>query len=98
MTPTPQALKLVRTLEFARAPEGQTFYYHKRRNEQSKGHLPVLEAGWVDDVRFRQIPGPFFYVVADQSGTTRYIGKSWEDWLCDRWIRPQPHLHHKESR
>ena len=98
MPPTPQALKLVRTLEFAAAPEGRTFYYHKRRNEPSGGNLPVLEPGWIDEIRFRRTPGPFLYAVSDQSGATRYIGKSWEDFLCDRWIRPKPHLHHRESR
>lgn len=96
--PTPERLGLHRTLRFAAAPEGKTFYYAKRKKEDHKGHLPVIEFDWEDDNRFRKVMGPFVYAVTDQSGAIRYIGKSWEKFLYQRWLRPQPYIHHRESR
>jgi hypothetical protein len=96
--PSPQQLGLHGTLRFAAAPDGKTFYYSKRRNEEHKGNLPVIESDWEDANRFRKVRGPFIYAVTDLSGAIRYIGKSWEQFLYQRWLRPQPFIHHRESR
>lgn len=98
MIPSAAALGLSRTLEFSGAPPGQTFYYHKRRDELHGGHLPVIESRWEDPVRFRKTEGPFIYAVVDAAGAVRYIGKSFEKFLQQRWLRPQPYIHHKSTR
>ena len=87
-----------RTLQFASAPTAKTFYYSKRKNEDHCGHLPVIEAGWEDSLRFRRTEGPFIYAVVDHTDRVKYIGKSWEKFLYQRWLRPQPYIHHRESR
>lgn len=96
--PSPLSLALFRTLRFCSAPTGQTFYYAKRRNEPHGGHLPVIESTWEDPIRFRQTIGPFIYAVVDCQDRVKYIGKSWEKYLHQRWLRPQPYIHHRESR
>ena len=96
--PHPSQLGLSRTLQFTSAPAGRTFYYAKRKNEPNGGHLPVIESTWEDTVRFRRTPGPFIYAVADREDSVKYIGKSWEKYLHQRWLRPQPYIHHRESR
>lgn len=92
------SLGLKKTLSFAAVTEGKTFYYAKRRNELHGGHLPIIESDWEDSYRFRKITGPFIYVVTDVNGAIRYIGKSQEKYLYQRWLRPQPYIHHRESR
>lgn len=95
---SPSNLGLTKTLEFSSAPVGKTFYYEKRKKEVSGGHLPVIESQWEDANRFRKIKGPFIYAVTEMGGAIRYIGKSEEKYLYQRWLRPQPHIHHRESR
>ena len=96
--PSAQDLGLSKTLQFTSAPRGKTFYYSKRKNEEHGGYLPVIESGWEDSYRFRRTEGPFLYAVVDVAGQVKYIGKSWETFLYQRWIRPQPNIHHKERR
>jgi hypothetical protein len=96
--PSARVLGLSKTLQFTSAPGGRTFFYSKRKNEDHGGHLPVIESGWEDPHRFRFTEGPFLYAVVDSAGQVKYMGKSWEKFLYQRWLRPQPHIHHKESR
>lgn len=96
--PHPGQLGLSRTLQFTSAPVGRTFYYAKRKNEPHGGHLPVIESDWEDAARFRRTLGPFIYAVADHEETVKYIGKSRAKYLYQRWLRPQPYIHHRESR
>jgi hypothetical protein len=96
--PSAFRLGLFRTLQFSDAPSGMTFYYAKRKNEEHLGHLPVITSGWEDERRFRKTEGPFVYAVVDSADVVRYIGKSWEKYLHQRWLRPQSNIHHRESR
>ncbi len=98
LVPSATQLGLAPTLRFSAAPANKTFYYSKRRKEQHGGHLPVIDSDWEDSLRFRRTSGPFIYAVVDSSDRVRYIGKSWEDYLHQRWLRPQPNIHHRESR
>lgn len=60
--------------------------------------MQIIETDNEDILRYRKLPGPFAYAVADSSGKTRYIGKSLETHLCKRWVRIKGNIHHKESR
>lgn len=91
MIPAPEQLHLRKTLEFLDAPVGKTFEY------RGKTHRVIVPDN--EDVYFfREAAGPFIYAVTDATGCIRYIGKSWEDRLYKRWIRPNPFIRHKESR
>lgn len=100
--PGPERLGLRKTLEFKAAPESKTFFYKKRVKEDyefcRKGWVPIIQPGFEDRFRFRELRGPFLYAVADSEGVVRYLGKSYETTLSSRWIRPTPYLHHKQSR
>lgn len=91
MIPTPEQLHLKKTLEFIDIPAGKTFVY------RGKIHRVIMPAN-EDSHLFREAAGPFIYAVTDAIGNVRYVGKSWEDRLYKRWIRPTPYIRHKESR
>lgn len=98
MIPTPQQLGMTKTLAFVDAPSGTTFFYKKRVAKDCDGNLQVIHTGSEDTHRFRKMPGPFVYAVANRDGNTRYLGKSLESYLYKRWVRIKGNIHHKESR
>jgi hypothetical protein len=98
MVPTPQQLGMKKTLAFVGVPSGQTFFYKKRVTKDCDGNIQVIQTAHEDSLRFRKMPGPFIYAVADSTDKTCYLGKSLEAFLCRRWIRIKGNIHHKESR
>ena len=81
MVPTPQQLGMTKTLAFVAAPIGQMFFYKKRVSDKCDGNIQVIETANEDAHRYRRLPGPFVYAVADSGGQTRYLGKSLEAFL-----------------
>lgn len=86
----PEKLGLHKVFEMVDAPIGKTFHY---RNEDKR----VIELGWSNEHRLRNIKGPLIYVVTDSEGILRYVGK-WVSGtpLYQRWFR-RMHLHHQTS-
>lgn len=86
----PKRLGLHRSFEMVAAPSAKTFYY---RDEQKR----VIEPGWRDEHRLRQVNGPLIYAVTDSCSVVRYIGK-WvsKTPLYARWFR-RNHIHHQTS-
>jgi hypothetical protein len=91
MVPSPHQLKLQKTLEFVAVPHERTFIYRQTIHQ-------VIEFRTENEYLFRRAEGPFIYAVTDADSLVRYIGKSWETHLYQRWIRPAPYIRHKESR
>jgi len=86
----PQSLGLQRAIELVSAPTGHTFFY---RNE----HKRVIEHGWRDEYRCKQIRGPLLYAVTDGAGVVRYFGKWESDTALDsRWYR-HSYIHHQTT-
>ncbi|NOQ50484.1 MAG: hypothetical protein GQ557_02305 [Mycoplasmataceae bacterium] len=86
----PEKLGLKKSFEMVDAPKGKTFHY---RNEDKR----VIEPGWCNEHRLRNIKGPLIYAVTDNSGIIRYVGKWVSDTpLYQRWFR-RKHIHHQTS-
>jgi hypothetical protein len=87
---SPSALGLQRAIELVSAPIGKTFFY---RNE----HKRIINHGWRDEHRCRNIRGPLLYAITDRAGVVRYFGK-WvsETPLDSRWYR-HGHIHHQTT-
>lgn len=86
---TPEKLGMEKTIELT-ASRSETFFYRDM-------HKRIIDHKVVNEKRWKNVVGPLVYVVTDNTGNIRYVGK----WvtatsLYARWIRHKT-IHHQES-
>lgn len=86
---SPEMLGMEKVIDLVNARK-ETFFYRKM-------HKRIIDHTVVNERRWKSIPGPLLYAVADKSGAVRYIGK-WvtANAVYNRWIRHKT-IHHQES-
>lgn len=87
---TTVAFKTFKGWEFSQLMPG-TF----KRNKKQFEHLTYPIIGPLPTHKGKTRPleecgtnGPFIYFIVDETGAVRYVGKSHEDCVLERWIRP----------